>query len=128
MKQVATKSKAKHDTSLSIRLNGENSQWLKEILKEANKSRAGRKVKPNEVIALLKAKLAPSDLDMLRKEPEDYDKQEANLRQKYVKEFGPISKKAFLGFMMSADYPAFLLRHRQSSVASNSNDSSASVA
>lgn len=128
MKQTNSKPKMKNDASLSVRLNDENTIWLQNILREANRNRIGRKVKPNEVIALLKEKLTPSDLEMLRTEPEDYNKQEASLRQKYVKEFGPISKKSFLGFMMSADYPAFLLRHRESLVALNGNERTATAA
>ena len=127
MKQIATKAKAKRITSLSVRFNEENSEWLTELLKEANKNRNGRKVKPNDVITLLKSKVAASDLEALKKEPTDYEKQVAILRQKYIKEFGPTSKNAFLGFMMSAEFQTFLAAQRTAQiVAPTTSDQKAS--
>lgn len=83
----------------------------KEILLEANKKTIGRKIKKHELLNFALSILKPEHIKMLQEQSLTNEDRMEQLRQKYIKIHGPISKRDFLGFTMTVEYLGFLKQH-----------------
>lgn len=92
----------------SVRLSSEAKRKLDRIMSAANKKKFGRKVMGDKVINLALDLLQESHIQMLQEQSMSNEDRKELLRQRYIEKRGNISKDEFTGFMMSAEFPAFI--------------------
>lgn len=106
-KKVAKRSKAQSKKK-SIRLSSVTSSKADRILHLANEKKAGAKIKIDQVLSLALDLVSELHIQKLKMDSlKNSDRQEL-LRQKYIEQFGQISKEEFIGFTMTEAYAEFL--------------------
>jgi hypothetical protein len=106
-KKVTKRSKAQAKKK-SIRVSLETSNKADRILDLANEKKAGAKIKLDQVFSLALDLINEIHIEKLKMDSlKNSDRQEL-LRQKYIEQFGQISKEEFIGFTMTDAYSEFL--------------------
>ncbi len=109
MQTKTTKTAAKQVNKLkSIRVQVETQKKAERLLAVANKKRAGRKIKPDQLLNFALDLVTEDHLHALQEQSLTHEDRKELLRQKYIETRGPISKDEFLGFMMTAAFLEFL--------------------
>lgn len=106
-RKVTKRSKAQAKKK-SIRVSLETSNKADRILDLANEKKAGAKIKLDQVFSLALDLINEIHIEKLKMDSlKNSDRQEL-LRQKYIEQFGQISKEEFIGFTMTDAYSEFL--------------------
>lgn len=80
-------------------------------LKEINAKETGRNVKMDEMLSVALAKIAETDVQMLRERSLSPSDRQEILRRKYAELHGPTSDEDYIGFTMTPGYADFLREH-----------------
>ncbi len=106
-KKVTKKSKA-HAKSKSVRISTGTFEKADQWVNLANEKKAGSKIKIDQVLNLALDLLTEDHINKLKADSlKNSDRQEI-MRQKYIKQFGHISKEDYIGFTMTNAYADFL--------------------
>lgn len=106
-------SSKKNGKGASVRITGEDAKLLK-ALRARIRSKAGvGNVRAGEIVAIALRLVGDIQVRELQDRAVTRDHRKEQLRQKYVALRGPISKKEFDDFMMTAEYAEFLLEQRK---------------
>lgn len=109
MKEKSIKTKSRSVAkSASVRVRQEAKERATLLLVAANKKKAGRKIKFEDLFDLALSLVADEHLKLLQERSFTHEDRFEDLRQKYIETRGPISKQDWLGFAMSAEFPLFL--------------------
>lgn len=125
MKQTKSKKVVKGN---SIRVSHENKKWIDEILRTANKKERGRRIKLDDLLNVLRGKVSNDEVELMRSQSLTNEDRKEELRQKYIAVHGAISKDAFTGFMMTAEFHAFLSAQNEIGVVTRLNSESSTSA
>ncbi len=92
----------------SIRISMENQKKAERLLALANKKKIGRTVKIDQALGIALDLLTEEHVKKLQDQSLSNEDRKEILRQKWADQYGPISKDAFTGLMMTADFQNFL--------------------
>lgn len=112
-RKVAKKSKDKAKNK-SVRLSAESFEKGNRWVDIANEKKAGSKIKLDQVINLALGLLTPENIKKLQSDSLKGSDLQEIMRQKYIKQFGNISKEDYIAFTTTSAYAEFLVS--QSSV------------
>lgn len=109
MKDKMNKSKTKGDAkSASVRVRANAKERASLLLEAANKKKLGRKIKFEDLFDLALGLVADEHLKLLQERSLSNEDRKERLREKYIAIHGSISRDAFTGYMMTADFQNFL--------------------
>lgn len=92
----------------SIRINIENQKKAEKILATANKKKLGRKIKLDQVLAIVLDLVTEEHIRKLQDQSLSNEDRKEQLRQRYIEARGPISRDEFTGFMLTKEFFEFL--------------------
>lgn len=95
----------------SIRISLENQKKAEKFLALANKKKIGRTIKFDQVLGIALDLLTEEHVKRLQDQSLSNEDRKEILRQKWAELYGPLSKDAFTGFMMTPEYFEFLKEH-----------------
>jgi hypothetical protein len=114
MKEKANKPKSKSVAkSASVRVHQEAKARAALLLLAANKKKAGRKIKFEDLFELALGLVTDEHLKLLQDRSLTFEDRKELLRQQYIASRGQISRDSFLGFLMSADFVTFQAEQNQ---------------
>jgi hypothetical protein len=92
----------------SIRISLENQKKAEKFLALANKKKIGRTVKFDQALSIALDLLTEDHAKKLQDQSLSNEDRKEILRQKWAELYGPISKDAFTGVMLTKDFSEFL--------------------
>ncbi len=92
----------------SIRISLENQKKAEKFLNLANKKKIGRTVKFDQALSIALDLLTEDHAKVLQDQSLSNEDRKEILRQKWAELYGPISKDAFTGAMLTKDFSEFL--------------------
>lgn len=109
MENKAAKAKIKDTQKLkSIRVSVECQKKAEKILALANKKKIGRTVKFDQALSIALDLLTDEHIKRLQEQSLTNEDRKELLRQKWTELYGPVSKDAFTGIMMTKEFSEFL--------------------
>jgi Rps23 Pro-64 3,4-dihydroxylase Tpa1-like proline 4-hydroxylase len=92
----------------SIRINSEVQKKVERLLLSANKKKAGRKIKVDQLLSLALDLVSDEHIKKLQEQSLSNEDRKEQLRQRYIEIRGPISRDEFTGFMLTKEFSEFL--------------------
>lgn len=92
----------------SVRINLENQKKAEKILALANKKKLGRKIKLDQVLAIVFDLVTDEHIRKMQDQSLSNEDRKEQLRQRYIIARGPISRDEFTGFMLTKEFFEFL--------------------
>lgn len=92
----------------SVRVSVECQKKVEKILALANKKKIGRTVKIDQAISIALDLLTDEHIKKLQEQSLTNEDRKELLRQKWTELYGPVSKDAFTGIMMTKEFSEFL--------------------
>lgn len=94
----------------SVRISLDNKKRIKKIMANAHSIYGGRKLKFDQIFALAVDLITDEHIKKAQQQNLKGSDHQEIMRQKYIKEFGPISKDEYLAFTTTNAYAEFLIR------------------
>jgi hypothetical protein len=101
----------------SIRINSENQKKIEKLLAVANKKKLGRKIKIDQLLNQALELVAEEQIKTLQNQSLTNEDRKELLREKYSEKYGPTSKDAFIGVMLTKDFSIFLSENKIDAIA-----------
>lgn len=99
-----TQQKTLSDSTVPIRVRKSTSKLITSLVKKANQKKMGRRIKSDDLIALLLTKMTTEDLETLKDlSLSNADRLEKQYRD-FVKNNGSIKKDEFIGILLSSSH------------------------
>ncbi|MGE0631615.1 MAG: hypothetical protein AB7O96_04365 [Pseudobdellovibrionaceae bacterium] len=109
MKIERTKTKKKSVAKMtSLRVSADAKNSAEALLKLINNKQFGRNVRACQLFAFALGLVTEAHIKVLQAESLTNEDRKEILRQKYIETHGEISRDAFTGFLMSAEFPEFM--------------------
>ena len=97
----------------SIRITSEVQKKVERLLLSANKKKAGRKIKVDQLLSLALELVTDEHIKKLQDQSLSNEDRKEQLRQRYIEMRGPITRDEFTGFMLTKEFSGFLLEQSQ---------------
>ncbi len=107
-KKVTKKSKSQSKNK-SVRLSMSTYESANRWVEFANEKKAGSKIKLDQVLNLAVSLLTPEHIKKLQSDSLKGSDLQEIMRQKYIKQFGHISKEDYIAFTTTSAYVEFLI-------------------
>ena len=109
MKDKMNKSKTKGDAKfVCVRIRASTKERASLLLEAANKKKHGCKIKFEDLVEIAFGLVADEHLKLLQERSLSNEDRKERLREKYIAIHGPISRDAFIGYMMTVEFQNFL--------------------
>lgn len=114
MESKSTKANLKSNQKpKSIRINPEVQKKAEKLLLSANKKKAGRKIKVDQLLNLALDLVSDEHIKRLQDQSLSNEDRKEQLRQRYIEMRGPITCDEFTGFMLTKEFSGFLVEQSQ---------------
>ena len=114
MESKSTKTNFKsNQKAKSIRINLEVQKKTEKLLLSANKKKAGRKIKVDQLLSLALDLVSDEHIKRLQDQSLSNEDRKEQLRQRYIEMRGPITRDEFTGFMLTKEFSGFLTEQSQ---------------
>lgn len=114
MESKISKTNLKSNQKLkSIRITSEVQKKAERLLLSANKKKAGRKIKIDQLLSLALELVTDEHIKKLQDQSLSNEDRKEQLRQRYIEIRGPITRDEFTGFMLTKEFSGFLLEQSQ---------------
>lgn len=110
-KKVTKKSNAKAKNK-SVRISVATSEKAERWIELANEKKAGSKIKLDQILNLAMDLLTPEHIKKLQTDSLKGSDLQELMRQKYIKQFGNISKEDYIAFTTTSAYAEFLVSQK----------------
>lgn len=101
----------KKSNSTSLRVSIDTKRKVVSELTKANKKAFGRKLKPDQLVALGLSKITPKDIVELQERSLSNEDRAEKAYRDYISKFGQITRDEFTGKMLSGEIAKFTLEN-----------------